>query len=212
MSDTITIDLHHDIVHLRLTIARRSKFGKRGADVNVGTIRLAVRVEEVQMMPGAIGPTGIRVVAVAVGIKRKRFARMATMVVLGQNFDIDLARSSVMHTAQIHNKHAIHENPHVIVTGEFEHFVLRSLVGLLVLEARITHHRKGVVTEMLHTDCQVIILTIDRTISPMGCAIVRSGKESGTIVGTTDIDRTRAAIREPVIAKGVRAQLLVICL
>ena len=155
MRNTVFVHLHNDIANSRLTITGRSKFCKRRTNVNVRTIRLAVSVEEVQMMPGIICPTRQRRRSSAVRVRRKRFTSIASMVVLSQSLNIDLTRRRQVRTAQVHNEHTVHKNPHVIVTSEFENFRSRNLVCSLVLEACITHHGECIVTEMLFTKTTV---------------------------------------------------------
>ena len=109
---------------------------------------------------------------------------MAAVVVQSQSLDVDLAWSRQVRTAQVDNKHAIHEDPHVIVTSEFEHFRSRSLVRSLVLEACITHHGKGVIAEMLQAEA-----TVHHSGLP-SCAMA-----------TTVINSTRATLIQPILAK-----------
>ena len=86
------------------------------------------------------------------GLERR--VSLATMVVRSQHSNIHLTRSGKVSTAQVHNQDAIHENPHVVVTGKFKHFGIRDLVQFIVLELGITHHREVVVAQMAETDCR----------------------------------------------------------
>ena len=58
---------------------------------------------------------------------------MATMIICSQCDNINLARSREVSTAQVHDKYAIHKDPHVIVTSKFEHFRIKQSGGIILV-------------------------------------------------------------------------------
>ena len=84
-----------------------------------------------------------------------------------------------MSTTQVNHQHAIHKDPHVIVTGELKDFFF----ALLVLESGVTHHGKAVIAQMTKANVT-------------GLSGVTQGSSNG------GIRISRATTSEPSIAKG----------
>ena len=107
-----------------LTIGRSSDFGEVCTDVKVGAIGLAVRIEEVQMVPRSVRPAVRGTSTLALLNSSQRFTRITTVIIHRQFPNVHNARSRQVGAAQIHSKHAIHENPHIIVAGKFKDFLI----------------------------------------------------------------------------------------
>ena len=109
-------------------------------------------MEEVQMVPGIVGPADLIACALAVRIISQGFSHMATVVVQRKDRHIDVAGRRRVRTAEVNGQHAVHEHPDIVIASNLEKFGTDNLVTHAVLELHVTHFRKSKIAEMAYTN------------------------------------------------------------